>query len=858
MQKRGQQSFLEKVALAHNAAVDDDALAHSESMRLEALKRYNVLDTPPEAVFDRFTKIAAAHFKMPISLISFVDFDRQWFKSKIGVVPCQTDRAAAFCTHAILSDEVMVVRDAAQDRRFASSPLVSGEPGIRFYAGAPLLTLDKFRLGTICVLDTVPHDDFSEEDKSFLTWLAELIMRELEVRWELRDRISNELALHKSERQFRSAFKNSPHGMAVVALDGRFLEVNKSLCAITGYSEEELRARNFQSLTHPEDLERDLAGLQEMLSGNSATYSSEKRYIHKSGEPIWTLISVALVPDSPGRPAHFVAQVRDIHSRHMQEARILELMERNHMATRAGNVGIWEWQVGAEYHIWDAQVFSHFGLPKDSPPQNLDAVLERMHPDDREPAFAKLDHALRYDDGYEFEHRVIWPTGEVRHIQLRAKIVRNAQGEPLKVIGTSVDVTELRELADRLAAEKLALREAKEEAESANKAKSEFLTIMSHELRTPMNGILGFSQLLEANAFGELNAKQSEFVSAILTSGHHLLSLIEEILELSKIESGKLTVSIEPVLMGGVCKSVVSSLQHLAQHFSVTIDPGDFGDTMPAVLADRTRLSQCLFNLGSNGIKYNRPGGTLRLEYELRDDGPHGTVRLLVSDTGIGIPENRRSELFQPFSRLGAEKYAVEGTGVGLALTERLAGLMGAQVGYRSVEGEGSTFWIDMPVAEQSLEASIEAIRARTAATVSRACRLLYVEDNRLNRLLVKSICETMPDIRLSEAEDAETGLALARSQRPDVILLDINLPDRNGFAFLEDLRRMPGFEHTPVIALSANAMPDQVERGLDAGFLRYLSKPVMVAGLTEAIDAAIETISRTRQAIGSAFNSAQ
>jgi PAS domain S-box-containing protein len=404
-----------------------------------------------------------------------------------------------------------------------------------------------------------------------------------------------------------------------------------------------------------------------------------------------------------------------------------------------------------------------------------------------------------------------------------------------------------RDVTDRKRFER-ELEGAKLTAEKANLAKSDFLSSMSHELRSPLNAILGFAQLMESSA-PPPSRSQADSIAQILQAGWHLLKLINEILDLAVIESGKVSLSTEPVSLGEVISECHDMMEPQAQQRGITMAFPRF--EMPLfVKADRTRLKQIVINLLSNAIKYNSDRGSVTVECA----AVHGErIRISVKDTGAGLPAEKIAQLFEPFNRLGQEDGVIAGTGIGLVVTKRLVELMEGFLGVDSVVGEGSVFWCELlPAAAPQLEATTPVPESpfQTQASSSAPLRtLLYVEDNPANLSLVEQLIARRSDIHLLTAVTGLLGIELARESLPEVILMDINLPGISGMQAMKILREDPATAQIPIIALSANAMPRDIEKGIEAGFFRYLTKPIKVKEFMDTLNIALDFAATNRPA---------
>ncbi len=396
----------------------------------------------------------------------------------------------------------------------------------------------------------------------------------------------------------------------------------------------------------------------------------------------------------------------------------------------------------------------------------------------------------------------------------------------------------LEELVNARALELISARDSKAAAEAANVAKSLFLSSMSHELRSPLNAILGFAQLLEAGTPPPTDT-QSERIHQILKAGWYLLDLISEILDLTVIESNKKLLSLEPVLLVDVLRECQSMVESQAQDCRIQLSFLHCDNTW-FVNADRTRLIQVLVNLLSNAIKYNHEQGTVKVECV---ESALGRIRINVKDSGMGLPHEKLLQLFQPFNRLGQEISTKEGTGLGLVVAKRLVELMEGCIGVESTVGVGSEFWFELTriTAKPTIENTMSEDLTSDAQPDAALRLLLYVEDDPANLMLVEEIIADHSDARMLSARDANLGIALARVHFPDVILMDINLPGITGIDAMNILRKDPATASIPIIALSANAMRNDIDKAMEAGFFRYLTKPIKISEFLTALADAME-----------------
>ena len=589
----------------------------------------------------------------------------------------------------------------------------------------------------------------------------------------------------------------------------------------------EISYDNFLGAIHPDDRQAVINAVNACVE-RDMPYEIEHRVVWPDGTVRWLLERGAVLRDAAGKPLHMLGVVQDIDDRKRTELALAEREQQLREAQTLARIGNWTANLASGKLTWSDEIYRIFGHEPGSFAPSIEAFVAAVHPDDR--ALVRESEKQAEQTGrHDVVHRIVQPDGTVRHVHELAQAQTDAAGNLIRLTGTVQDVTEQVE-AER------ALMAAREEAERANRAKSDFLSSMSHELRTPMNAILGFSQLLEYDDM--LPEEHQDSVQEILKAGHHLLELINDVLDLAKIESGHLDLSLEPVAVCPVVDECLSLVSPLAVKRDIHLAHG--GLEGAAVRADRTRLKQALLNLLANAIKYNREGGSVRL-----DVLPQGVdrLRIQVTDSGPGIPAERLTELFQPFNRLDAEHSNIEGTGIGLTITRRIVETMGGTVDVVSGVGVGSTFWIELPL--ESAPGGVPcrgrwavAERAEPARRMDTTQHtVLYIEDNPANIKLVAQILSQRPHIRLFTAHTPELGIELALAHRPDLILLDINLLGMDGYQVLEVFKAETSLKAIPKVAITANAMPRDIERGRAAGFSEYLTKPLDVGQFHAVVD---------------------
>jgi len=568
---------------------------------------------------------------------------------------------------------------------------------------------------------------------------------------------------------------------------------------------------------HPDDVDRVARVTREFLRGASTdNYELEFRIRTQAGQTRWMVLRADRHPS--GEPTRIFGIAMDVTDRHAARTALQTANERAALIARHAGIGTWETDESGGPALWDEQMFRLRGLEPRRASLDREERLALVHPDDHAHVLDSTPvlHASPHTTAYEF--RVRWPDGQYRWLASRSAPLFDAAGQMVRRVGVNWDIT------DHKNAE--AARQQAQLAERESRAKSRFLARMSHELRTPLNAVLGFTQLLQLEARQHPDADRLGKLEHIHAAGEHLLELINDALDLSSLEAGTLKLDPQPIALALAVGRALPLIEKSAAARRITIHTGRLDGT---ALADSTRLHQVLLNLLSNAIKYNRVGGEIGIESMVEP----GRTRLRVRDTGRGMTSEQLAHLFEPFNRLGAQHEPIEGSGIGMTIARALVEGMGGRIEVRSEAGRGTAFDVTLPRAETDGAAPVRTHSERDAAALPdlalgmRPAQVLYIEDNSVNVLLVESLLAKLPGMRIVSEGTGAGGVARARTLLPDLILVDMQLPDFDGIEVIRRLRAHAPTASIPCIALSANAMPEDIARARAAGFEDYWTKPI-------------------------------
>ena len=609
--------------------------------------------------------------------------------------------------------------------------------------------------------------------------------------------------------------------------------VNPKLCEICQYQASELLGNTHAIFYSGYPVQKVISDMWQTIKSGQVWHGTVCNR-KKNGQLYWVQSTVCPLPKPDEKGFEYLSIQNELTDQ-------MQVLERFRLSQTFAKVGMWDWNIETDEMILSDGMHTLLSDNHELPNINFELVMERIHPDDRQQVSDAIVKCIDGIEEFDVKHRIILPNGEIRWLHEKGNAIRNNENKALHMYCMVHDISEAKRLEEELLS-------AKEDAEDANQAKSKFLANMSHELRTPLNAIIGFTQLLQIDVERPLNINQMDNATEIIYAGRHLLQLINEVLFLSEIESGNINLLIRSVDLGNTLLESIPLSDHLIK--KTGIQPKIYLDNKKIkvtelknldvwVRADTLRLKQILLNLLSNALKYNKPQGSVKISICRQKSN---SVDIAIEDTGIGIDADKQNLLFQPFNRLGAEQSMIDGSGIGLTITKQLVEIMGGDISCRSERGIGSIFSFTIPIEErrklprgQSNEAynrSHLGDNIRESATNSASKTVLYIEDNPANLRLISKLINRMPNIQLYTACNAEIGLILAQQCEPDLILMDINLPGMNGLDAMLTLRKQLSMKDVPIIAITANAMPEHKQRGLNAGFDRYITKPIDVSHL--------------------------
>ncbi|MES2704646.1 MAG: PAS domain S-box protein [Bacteroidota bacterium] len=889
----------------------------NEQNRLKALKLYGILDTLPEEEFDNITHLASEICQTPIALISLVDENRQWFKSRVGLDVGETNRDIAFCAHAINDDAIFEVDNPDEDARFAGNPLVTGYPFVRYYAGAPIINKDGHRLGTLCVINSQPHH-LTDEQKRSLRILADSVMSILELRYK-----------QKEADFFRNAL-DEVAAVCVIDNESIFEYANEKFCALAEAPCEEIIGKHYNDITLSDVTEqhRDQI-LADVKAGK--IFRGRIKNQNKKGDISWSNTTVIPFMNSRNEIIKLFSMRVDITT----EVRMVEKLEAAEKLSKTGN---WEVNLVNGHKHWSKGMFALIDYPDGEIPAVTPTLVDFLVPDDKIKIEQGIMAAIRGEENFAVnEVTIISKDAKTKCLAISTKTTKNASGNVIMFSGTLQDITErketeakyrslveetsqmtfitdregrytyasprlkkvigfededilgkqfsfiydddwrkktiqfyiqqlsekknetnyifpiktkegekvwfeqiatlitdndeitgfrcvLHDITDRVNTENT-MREAARLATEAKEMQQSFLGKMSHEIRTPMNGVVGMVNLLKATP---LNDKQQIYVNGISESATNLLRIINDILDVSKIESGKMTFEETSFDLVKLVNNVLLTIKPSADDKGIIL-ASSIDSQIPATLvADPLRLNQVLLNLAGNALKFTEKGSVIINIGQLSVNGDSTTLVVKVIDTGIGIHEHKLESIFESFTQADAfttRKYG--GTGLGLTIARQLIEQQNGTITVESEVGRGTTFTFTYHcrLSTGETESTPPAPQARPSALSSlKGARILLVEDNIINQMVAQHTIENW-EASITIADRGYKAIELLKTQQFDIILMDIQMPEMSGIQATKIIRDELGVT-TPIIAMTASAMKGEKDVCIVAGMNDYFPKP--------------------------------
>ncbi|BCW88989.1 Sensor histidine kinase RcsC [Alphaproteobacteria bacterium SO-S41] len=789
----------------------------AEDARLRDLKSFQVLDTAPEPAFDRLTALATELFDCPIAVVSLIDEERQWFKSRQGLSDSETPREVAFCSHAIegAPNSVMVVEDASTDARFSDNPFVTGDANIRFYAGAVLTTSDGFNLGTLCVIDTKARPRPSERDLSRLATLARIVVDELELRR------TNRIALNR-QHQLEMAESIAAIGTWRYGIPDGAITWSDEVYRIHGVKPGEFDPNLSEALDfyHPEDRPK-VALAMERAMAEKVGFEFQMRLQQRNGDLREIVSKATCELDEKGELVAIIGVFQDISDSVRAHKAVQQSEARyRHIAETAPDI-ITEAQLDGTLTFVSPAALAVTGF---TPDELLGkTAFSLMSAADAKALQSMCATVIRSGGAikpWPIEFKATHKAGHEIWLESRATpVYLPGNPQPIGLTDVLRDITTHKALEDEL-------KSARREAEKAAAVKADFLANMSHELRTPLTAVLGFSRLVAEQP--ELTVESKIFAERVLTAGKALLATVNDILDFSKLEAGQVEIRPQSVAVAPILRETLDLFEEMAEQKQIALELKT--ETLPAHLSfDPDRVRQILLNLIGNAVKFTECGS---VRVSATYDGTALTVR--VKDSGPGIAAERVGELFQRFSQVdGSLTRRHGGTGLGLAICRGLVDVMNGEIGVESSPGAGSSFWFRIPA--PALDQSVARRASAGGLPALSECRVLVADDNDVNRKLVSAMLAGH-DVQLTEAVNGAVAVELCAKRPFDVILLDMRMPVMGGEDAAKAIRAGNGPNAaTPIIAFSAD--PDAMFDAslFDGSLLKPVAATELIATLANA-----------------------